>query len=67
MHQLHCAHCEKHAVPRKIKSDASGTYIICDRCGLQTKLGPIDRHTDEIVEETIVGVREHMPRGAADD
>jgi hypothetical protein len=53
-------------MPRRIRSDATGTYLICDSCGTGTKLGPADTHTDETTNETIVGVREHMPRGAAD-
>jgi hypothetical protein len=51
---------------RRSPAASSGTSEVCHLGGVETKLGPLDTSTDVTTQEDIVGLREHMPRGAAD-
>jgi hypothetical protein len=66
MDKFFCGNCASTAEPRRIHADPSGTYVVCDRCGTLTKLGPGESGDDQTSDEVVVGIREHMPRGAAD-
>ena len=52
--------------PRRIHSDSTGTYVVCARRGMETKLGPLAVAVDETTNEEVVGIRDHMPRAGAD-
>jgi hypothetical protein len=64
MEEFFCDGCATTAKPRTTRVDPTGIYWICERCGAETKI--FAKSKDRAATEDIVGIREHMPRGAAD-
>jgi hypothetical protein len=73
MEKYLCHACATFAEPRRIRVDSTGLYAICGQCGAEIKIDqaddprdPVTNTRDPVTGEELVGVREHMPRGAAD-